>query len=65
MITPLDQPVISGDLLTYMLTSAPVILTVVSGGLAIVALIKPSWPILPVSVFILAVAFFVFLYSGK
>lgn len=46
-----------------MMTSAPVILTVVSAGLAVVALVKPAWPLLPISVFLLAVAFFVFLYG--
>jgi len=48
-----------------MINSAPVILTVVAGGLAIVGLIKPTWPITAVSVFILSVALFVFLYNGK
>lgn len=46
-----------------MINSAPVILTVVAGGLAIVALCKPAWPLTPIAVFILAVAFFVFLYG--
>ena len=48
-----------------MINSAPVILTVVAGGLAIVGLVKPAWPITAVSVFILSVAVFVFLYNGK
>ena len=48
-----------------MITSAPVILTIVAGGLAIVGLVKPVWPVVPVSVFILCVAFFVFLYNGR
>jgi hypothetical protein len=48
-----------------MTNSAPIILTVVAGGLAIAGIIKPSWPITAVAVFILAVALFTFLYSGK
>lgn len=47
------------------MTSAPVILTVVAGGLAILGLVKPAWPVTAVAVVILCVAFFVFLYNGK
>jgi hypothetical protein len=48
-----------------MINSAPVILTVVAGGLAVAGIVKPSWPITAVSVFILSVAVFVFLYGKQ
>lgn len=35
------------------------ILILVAGGLAVTALIKPSWPILPVAVLLICVALFV------
>jgi hypothetical protein len=48
-----------------MINSAPVILTVVAGGLAIWGIVKPQWPITAVAVFLLSVAMFVFLRGGK
>jgi hypothetical protein len=48
------------------MTSAPVILCVISGILFGVSLAKPlTWPLVPVAGFLLAVAFFVYLYNGK
>jgi hypothetical protein len=48
-----------------MTNSAPVILTIVAGGLAIGGLVKPAWPLTTIAVVLLSVAFFVFLYNGR
>ena len=48
-----------------MITSAPVILTIVAGGLFIGAIIKPAWPLCAVGGLLLSVAVLVFLYNGK
>jgi len=37
-------------------SSPVVILAVVAGGLAVVGIVKPSWPCVPVAVLLLAVA---------
>lgn len=36
--------------------NAPAILAIVAGGLAVIALIKPQWPLLPVAVLLISVA---------
>jgi hypothetical protein len=46
-----------------MTTSAPVILTVIAGGLAIAGIVKPAWPFVAVAALLLSIAFFVFLYG--
>jgi hypothetical protein len=48
-----------------MLHSAPIILTIVAGGLFVVGILKPMWPITAVAGFILSVAVLVFLQAGK
>jgi hypothetical protein len=45
--------------------SAPVILAAVAGGLAVIGIVKPVWPITAVAVFILSVAVFVYLYGKQ
>ncbi len=45
-------------------SSPPVILAIVAGGLAIVGLFKPAWPITPVAVLLLAIAVLVMAAKG-
>lgn len=36
--------------------NAPTILAIVAGGLAVISLLKPQWPLVPVAVLLLSVA---------